>query len=180
MAAGPLSDFPVKYDGEMPPFSDDGNLPPGDFQPSNREFETRFVNAGDHQQRTTLYGGWNNHRLALIGAGVPLSSRQLLNGSYTTAKHSPGDIDLAVEVPVADGATLASMPPEHPVVSLLQGPLTKAAYYCDAYPIFALPKNDSDYAAVTARAIEYWTKWFGRNRGGQPKDRVWATTGGLR
>jgi hypothetical protein len=179
MPSGSLSDFPATFDGELPPFAADGDLPPGDFQPSKPEFEARFVNTGDHSRRITLYDGWNNHRLALIAAAIPASSRQLINGSYTTAKRSPGDIDLAVEVPVADGPTLAAMPPEHPAISLLQGPLTKPGYYCDAYPIYALPKSEPDYAAITVRAIDYWTKWFGRNRGGAPKGRVWATTGGL-
>lgn len=50
----------------------------------------------------------------------------------------------------------------------------------DAYPIYALPEGDPLYAVVTVGAIEYWTKWFGRSRSGNPKGRVWATTGGFR
>jgi hypothetical protein len=56
----------------------------------------------------------------------------------------------------------------------------KPVYACDAYPICALPVSDPLYASVTVRAIEYWMKWFGRNRMGMPKGRVWATTGGFR
>ena len=55
----------------------------------------------------------------------------------------------------------------------------KPAYHCDAYPIYVLPKGDPYYASVTVGAIEYWTKWFGRNRSGTAKGRVWATAGGL-
>jgi hypothetical protein len=53
----------------------------------------------------------------------------------------------------------------------------KPVFSCDAYPIYALPKSDPLYASVTVRAIEYWTKWFGRSRTGAAKGRVWATTG---
>jgi hypothetical protein len=173
-----LHDFPAEFD-PLPPYRGDGSLPPGDFRPSRADFETRFVNVEDVTRRTSIYDGWNNHRTALIRAGLTPASRQLLNGSYTTAKHSPGDIDLAVEVPVADVASLATWTVDHPIVALLQGPLMKPAYLCDAYPIYALPKDDPDYDVVTRRAIEYWTKWFGRTRTGSPKGRVWASCGGL-
>jgi hypothetical protein len=48
----------------------------------------------------------------------------------------------------------------------------KPVYACGTYPIYALPMSDPLYAAVTVRAIEYWTKWFGRNRMGVPKGRL--------
>lgn len=111
---------------------------------------------------------------------MPDTARQLLNGSYTSAKESPGDIDIAVEAPMSHSRDLANFAPDHPIARLLLGSLMKPAYHCDAYPIYALPKSDAYYAAVTARAIEYWTKWFGRARSGTPKGRLWATTGGLR
>jgi len=174
-----LDDFPVQFDGFVPLFMADGCLAPGDFLPSRIEFESRFVNVGDIARRNLIYDGWNRHREVLRHAGVPGTARELLDGSYTTAKESPGDIDIAVEVPLGDSGQLANLPPDHPIVSLLQGPLTKSAYFCDAYPIYSLPKTDPLHATVTTEAIRYWTKWFGRSRDGAPKGRVWATTGGL-
>lgn len=88
-------------------------------------------------------------------------------------------MDIAVEVPLSDNGELAALTPDHPIVKLLLGPLMKPAFHCDAYPIYALPKGDAHYASFTVRAIEYWTKWFGRSRSGTLKGRVWATTGGL-
>jgi hypothetical protein len=173
-----LNDFPVRFDGEMPPFTPEGCLPPGDFLPSRLDFEMRFVDAGDHTRRASIYLGWNAHRHDLAHAGIPESARQLLNGSYTTSRNSPGDIDIAVEVPVADSGLLRTLGPDHSVVSLLLGPPMKKQYDCDAYPIYSLPQSDPLYTSVTVRAIEYWTKWFGRTRSGASKGRVWATTGG--
>jgi hypothetical protein len=175
-----LSDFPERPESSIPLFNAEGCLPPGDFLPAQIEFERRFVLSGDQTQRTSIYRGWTQHRLELMGAGVPVTARQLLDGSYTTAKESPGDIDIAVEVPVSHIRDLANFAPDHPVVRLLLGPLMKSAYHCDAYPIYALPKSDAHYASVTTRAIEYWTKWFGRTRSGTTKGRLWATTGGLK
>jgi hypothetical protein len=147
--------------------------------PSRVEFETRFVNTGDALQRSSIYNGWNDHRRALLNAGGPSEARQLLDGSYTTAKDSPGDIDIAVEVPILRGDALKSLSTDDPVLNLLQGPLMKPRYHCDAYPIFVLPKSDPYYSSVTTRAMQYWTKWFGRTRTGTEKGRTWATTGGL-
>jgi hypothetical protein len=173
------SEFPDKFDGAIPQFTAEGSLPPGDFLPSRIEFETRFVNTGDAQRRGSIYDGWNDHRRALLNAGGASEARQLLDGSYTTAKNSPGDIDIAVEVPVSSGDSLRTLTTDDPIVSLLRGPVMKAQYHCDAYPVFVLPKGDPDYSSVTTRAIQYWTKWFGRTRTGTEKGRVWATTGGL-
>jgi hypothetical protein len=175
-----LSDFPSRLDGSIPLFTAEGCLPPGDFLPSQIEFERRFVETGDRLQRVSIYQGWNAHRHDLVRAGIPEAARELLDGSYTTAKESPGDLDIAVEVPLAQSAELATLTPDHPIVRLLLGPLMKSTYQCDAYPIFALPKSDPLHSPVTARAIEYWTKWFGRSRSGNSKGRVWATAGGLK
>lgn len=168
-----LSDFPARFDESIPLFTAEGCLPRGDFFPSRIEFERRFVESGDRVQRGSIYRGWNVHRHDLLRAGLPDAARQLLNGSCTTAKESPGDIDIAVEVPLSHNIELASLTPDHPIVKLLLGPLMKSEYHCDAYPIYALPKSDPYYAPVTVRAIEYWTKWFGRSRGGNSKGRLW-------
>lgn len=113
-------------------------------------------------------------------AGIPLDGWQLLDGSFTTEKASSGDIDIAVEVPMPDTGTLKSLRRSDPIVKLLQGPLTKIGYNCDAYPIYVLPLSDPLYQSVTVSAIEYWTKWFGSTRTGTQKGRVWAKTGRLK
>jgi hypothetical protein len=174
-----LSEFPDKFDGKIPFFTAEGALSPGDFLPVRVDFEARFVAVGDIVRRSFIYAGWNEHRAALINAGVPPEARELLDGSYTTAKDSPGDIDIAVEVPVASGVSLRTLTTDDPIVGLLRGPLMKPRYHCDAYPIFVLPKSDPSYSSVTTGAIQYWTKWFGRTRTGIEKGRVWAMTGGL-
>jgi len=178
MSDGVLSDFPTHFGESIPLFQPNGSLPPGDFAPSRHEFESRFVYTGDVSQRGRIYEGWNIHREELMRAGIPVRALQLVNGSYTTSKLSPGDVDVAVEVPV-EYAVLRSIQPDHPILRLFRASYIRAIYHCDAYPIYSLPKNDPLYDCVTAEAIRYWSKWFGRDRAGNPKGRVWATTGGL-
>ncbi len=153
-------------------------MPPGDFAPSQADFEAKFVSVGDKQQRSSIYEGWQRHRGDLLQAGLPLGSRQLLDGSFTTNKPCPGDIDLAVEVAVADSSRL-TMTKNQLIFDLLGGSRMKADYCCDAYAIVVLPVTDPLYQEVTVKAIEYWTKWFGSARSGSQKGRVWARTGGF-
>jgi hypothetical protein len=172
-----LSSLPEKFDCSLPEFTINGVLPPGDFAPTKLEFEERFVQTGDRKKRNTVYDGWERHRSALLEAGLSSESRQLLNGSFTTNKESPGDIDLAVEVCINDMSELALK--YQKITNLLQGSEMKATYYCDAYPIPVLPENHPNYEKVTVRAIRYWTKWFGQTRDEMDKGRVWTTTGGF-
>lgn len=170
-----LSDFPANCPKSLPEFDGNGALPEGDYQPTKEEFEKRLVFT---EVRRDIYRGWNAHRDALLGAGLEADARELLDGSFAQAKAAPGDIDIAVEVPITYDELLA-MRPEAPVLALLSGPQMKPRYRCDAYPIYVLPKTDPHYDVVTRRAIEYWTRWFGQTRQGTRKGRVWATVGGF-
>jgi len=173
-----LTKFPNNFDAPLPEFNADGVLDPGDYAPTLAEFEDRFVDYGDLNQRRLIYDGWNRHRVDLLLSGLPASSRQILNGSYVTSKASPGDIDIVVEVQIGD-YTDPLFSKDHPVLKLLQGPSTKVQHQCDAYPIFCLPSNHPDYQRVTEKSIKYWTKWFGHTRSKAIKGRVWTTTRGL-
>jgi hypothetical protein len=106
-------------------------------------------------------------------------SIQLKNCS--TAASSPQsaqDIDIVVEYPVTS-AELRTLTPSSPILRLLQGPLTKAEFECDAYPLYSLPEDDPAYEKVTAGGLRYWMKWFGRTRLGVEKGRIWTTVGGF-
>lgn len=174
---GELADFPVHLTLALPQPDSHGLLPPGDYRPVAAEFEARFV--GATARRGEIYDGWNRHRAALQSAGLAESCRQLLDGSFTTAKAEPGDIDIAVEVPITYPRLLAPEERDEAVRRLLSGPGAKGAFECDAYPIYCLPQDDPRFDVVTRAAIRYWTKWFGTTRDGRLKGRVWATIGGL-
>lgn len=145
-----LEEFPSIYDPGLPTLVE-GLLPPGDYAPTQEQFEQRFAST---VRRRLILAGWERHKAALRGSGLATKCRELLNGSFTTAKEEPGDLDLAVEVPTTADALML---PSHsiPAFPLLQGPRMKPEYLCDAYPIFRLPANDPLYAPVTVAAIRY-------------------------
>lgn len=167
----------------LPPFNQDGVLPPGDYAPHRASFESTFVPTGRLPVRQAIYTGWNRHRQALLRSNVAPSARQLLNGSFTTSKVMPGDLDLVVEVPVSGNLNGDDFDVQvhalAPVLDLLQGPATKDLYNCDAYFLLSLPPAHTFYERVTVKAIRYWTKWFGQTRAGNPKGRIWTRVGGL-
>jgi len=164
--------------GTLPPVSDEGVLPPGDYGPSRAEFEKAFVDVGHSERRREIYAGWNRHRNRLQADGLERSARELLNGSFISSKWEPQDIDIVVEYPVTS-AELRTLTPSSPILRLLQGALTKAEFECDAYPLYSLPEDDPAYWKVTAAGLRYWMKWFGRTRLGVEKGRIWATVGGF-
>jgi len=162
----------------LPDFNEHGVLPSGDYFPTNAAFESRFVYSGDPAIRQPVYEGWIKHRQQLMMDGLAESSRQLVNGSFTTSKPDPNDIDIAVEFRV-DGDMFENLLPTSPIVRLLRGSKLKEHYKCEAYPIFCLPSDHHLYESVTLESIRYWTKWFGPTRENIPKGRVWTTVGGL-
>jgi hypothetical protein len=169
--------FPNTTSG-LPPLTDDGLLPPGDYAPNGVEFERAFVDVGNTARRAEMYAGWNRHRKQLQEDGLASSARELLDGSFTSSSWEPRDFDIVVEYPVTS-IELRTLTPTSPINRLLQGDLTKTEYACDAYPIYSLPPDDSAYEKVTVAGLRYWMKWFGRTRLGVEKGRIWASVGGF-
>ena len=59
-----------------------------------------------------------DHRKALLEAGIPAQAKQLLNGSYTTSKASPNDIDIAVEVPISESVVIPTLDQDNAILKL--------------------------------------------------------------
>lgn len=170
-----LDDFPAHLEPDLPSWNERGTFPMGDYGPSDALLQQRLATSSP--RRAEIHRGWLRHRQALAKAGLPAEARELLDGSFTTAKPEPGDLDLAVEV-VIDREGLQALDSGSPLLHLLSGPGAKFDFSCDAYPIFCLPECDPDYERVTRQAIRYWTKWFATDRLGRPKGRVWSRVGG--
>ena len=71
----------------LPPFSKDGMLPPGVHKASWRRFAERF---GRTARRRSLLAGLKAALKALRAAGC---RKVFIDGSFVTAKESPGDFD---------------------------------------------------------------------------------------
>ena len=86
----------------------------------------------------------------------------------------PGDIDLVVEVEEAKWSASVRL---H---QLLSGPDAKADFSCDAYPLVVYEVTHPNFKKVTEAGRAYWKKWFGMDRSGNSKGRVWSATRGFR
>ncbi|QDG50700.1 hypothetical protein FIV42_08150 [Persicimonas caeni] len=165
-------------DGELPEFDGNGNLPPGDYRPTEGELRSRFAEWHTLSTRPEVYRVWRIRRRDLVGAGCPKDAALLVNGSFTTEKSHPEDVDFCVEVevPGMDGSSLSSV---KDIIDLLPGN-KKDHKRIHAFPVYVLPEDHPMYQAVTVEGMRYWLKWFGRDRSSNPKGRVWATIGGHR
>jgi hypothetical protein len=80
----------------IPPFDDEGNLPPGIHPAAWREVESRF---GQTAHRRRLLDGLRRALDTLRAAGC---RRVYVDGSFVTAKVEPGDFDGCWEVDGVD------------------------------------------------------------------------------
>jgi hypothetical protein len=170
---------PAQSTGYLPGWTSSGALPVGDYWPTKDDFERRLVNVEGSKRRPIIYDGWKRHRAALMRAGCDAESKVLLNGSFTTVKKDPSDLDLVV---FFRGDTRSPEDEEQVAATTqyLQGADMKAEFDCDAYPVLLLPEDHPDYATITRAGLHYWLRWFAKDRAGDSKGRVWATLQGLR
>jgi hypothetical protein len=85
----------------IPPFSTNGNLPPGVHRATWEELAERF-GANDHRRR--LLQGLRAALLLLKAAGC---RTVYVDGSFVTAKEAPGDFDACWDVTGVDEALVA-------------------------------------------------------------------------
>lgn len=163
---------PSKTIDALPALTESGLLPPGDYCPSEEDFKAVFVDVPESTTRAPIYAGWFRLRGELVGALGGTEQVALLDGSYTTSKLDPGDLDLAVSVPVRELSELKD--PAGVIGRFLRGAEMKAGYGCDAYAVPILPEEHPAFQQVTVGAMAYWKKWFGRDRRGSVKGCVWA------
>ncbi len=91
----------------IPDFDERGLLPTGFYSPSLEEFITRFVSVINIETRTNLFEKYNIFCLKCLDTQALIS--HYVNGSYTTNKEEPEDIDLLV---ILDGLTVDDGPDE--------------------------------------------------------------------
>src|SRR5260370_42345030 len=89
----------------IPPFDDDGNLPPGIHAATWNELERRY---GPTRHRRSLLKGL---RTALGILRKVECRRVYVNGSFVTAKRAPQDFDVAWEPAGVDVANLLRLEP---------------------------------------------------------------------
>jgi len=141
-------------------------LAPGLHSANVDDVEATLVNGfPGSTTRRDIFDHWKLHRetvSSLVTLGVTW-----LDGSYVTTKDDPSDADIVVHL---DGAEVDALSPadELALLALVAGPVTKAAWRCDSYPLVEYPVSHP-LRALYEQYRAYWEDWFGHDRSGQVK-----------
>lgn len=150
----------------IPDFDKNGNLPPvGLIRPTIQEFENRFINAENTEIRKKIYDGYRKYCDHLIS--LKIASIQWVDGSYTSAKPNPGDIDLAIHF---DGMALYVDNKLFEMYSkLIDKSVMKKNYKCHPQYILVYPESHPLLYKVYIYQYNHWFKWFSKDRDGNAK-----------
>ncbi len=138
--------------------------PSGVREFSMEELKTVFVNGFPNSKtRTPIYEGFENYNRDFKNQ-IYDNFVQWLNGSFTTSKENPNDIDLVNMVEFSDELNTKQ--------AILGNFLTvggsKDTYLVDGYFVPIYKKDDPRYM-VTEQHLSYWADWFGHDREKRPK-----------
>lgn len=142
-------------------FNGHGYLDPGLHQMTLEEFEASFVTAFPHSNtRSHILVGYIRHHADLCQ--ILDAFEQIIDGSFTTNKNDPNDVDLLI---LADGDVVDALPHEQKVRfnTLVSGKATQAGYACDAYFCPTYPETHPLYPHNRAQR-KYWMGEFGFDR----------------
>lgn len=151
----------------IPEFDENGNLPPvGLIRPTIQEFEKRFVKeAEDEKIRRNLFDKYNEYCNNLISLAV--ASIQWVNGSFTTIKPNPNDIDLVIHF---DGMKIHEEKDlQLRIEKLIDKREIKRRYKCHPQFVLVYPQTIPDLYSYYIKRYEYWLKWFSKDRDGNSK-----------
>jgi hypothetical protein len=151
----------------IPDFDENGNLPPvGFITPTIQEFEERFaITLKDKEVRREIFNKYKEYCNYLISLNI--ASIQWVNGSYTTLKPKPNDIDLVIHF---DGMKLHQSEKlrEH-FRRLIDRTEMKHLYKCHPQCVLVYPQTEPDLYSYYILKYKFWRKWFSRDRDGNDK-----------
>jgi hypothetical protein len=147
----------------IPGFNSKGNLPAGLHKATLDEFEARFVREPISSTREDIFRGYLDYRAELEPLCVAI--KQWIDGSFTTAKQNPSDIDLVTQW---DGTKVdQNRDLQIKLTSLMNQKNMKVKYKCDTYGFPKYSEEDPLYQkTLTWRS--YWLGLFGFTRGEDP------------
>lgn len=115
----------------------------------------------DFQNEQKRVHNWKNFLLYRqdLKKHVKSSLTQWIDGSYTTTKLKPNDIDVVSFIDSSDFVPqIASFDMN------LSNKYPKNKYNIDGYIVINFPIGSKEYIAMTVSRYQYWVKWFGHDR----------------
>ena len=150
----------------IPMFDQNGNLPVGFINGTIGEFKERFVVELDGSvTRGDIFSMYLNYCKKMDYLEVAVE--QWVDGSYITNKEDPSDIDLVTHIDALKANESAEL--QEDLTKLLDNAHCKSQYRCDVYVIPIYPKELPDEYRIYKKSEKYWSKWFGKDRAGNPK-----------
>jgi hypothetical protein len=157
-------------------FDRDGNLPAGFHEWSLGEIETNLVDrfpASETRRRN--YEGYLRHRDAV--SHLVVQAEQWIDGSFSTAKENPNDIDLLTIIQVSELEAMP-LPQQQSLSQLFARTSVKQQYHCDSFLLPEYPKDHPKYSWFRTMR-KYWYGEFSLDRNDQSKGIVrhkWEST----
>lgn len=142
-------------------FNANGYLEPGLHRMTIEQFENAFVIPFPHSTtRSNILVGYIRHHAELTE--ILDAFEQLVDGSFTTNKNDPNDVDLLV---LADGDVIDALPDEQKarLDQLVSGKATQEKYLCDAYFCPTYPDTHPLFTHSRPQR-KYWMGEFGFDR----------------
>jgi hypothetical protein len=150
----------------IPPFDTRGLLPTGDtgfYFPSIEEFTERFVFVEDEETRLSLFEKYSKLCIRCLNTNALVS--HYVNGSYTTDKEEPDDVDLLI---ILDGIKIDDGPDElfEESIEMNDRDKMKEEYSCHTWCILDYPSTrEYDevrkfHDAVKNDVISWWQTNF--------------------
>lgn len=142
-----------------PSFDIRGNLQPYEIIKIDQlHFKQLFVDAFDAgSTRVHLYSNYQ-HYLAELRKVLNYEFYQLIDGSFTTVKRDPNDIDIVSFIDYRDYEALNSL-----VMDRFSSAKARAVYQVDAYIVPHYPEIHPKYVIYHSDLL-YWRNLFGKTR----------------
>jgi hypothetical protein len=144
----------------IPVFNDEGNLLPGLYTPHLSEFKDRFVSDyPDSKTRISIFSDYINYCNQIIN--FEIASKNWVDGSFTTYKTDPGDIDIVVHY---DALKLNSLQNRESIKDLFLDQLNaRKKFQCHTLTVPIYPKHDPRYI-LTFISYNKWKNWFSQDK----------------
>jgi hypothetical protein len=149
-------------------FDENGNPKPySEINISLEQFSDIFSSIPIRERREYLLSNFKRYLSDLDNKVSPSKWYQFINGSFTTEKKEPGDIDV---VNFLDPLSYLKLTKEE---SLLTSQFedvrdSKKLYEVDGYAAPIFNENEPQYF-IFCDIYSYWIKWFGQDRKKNPK-----------
>lgn len=144
-------------------FDENGNLT-NNVKLTVKEIKKHFVDSfNGSETRKDIYNSYLCYAADLQKiVNEPFS--QIVNGSYSTKKHNPNDIDLVnfIDSEICNENIDA-------ITRFTTRYGSKNQYQVDGYIVPNYPKNDPRFQLVTQKRFDYWNDLFGSDRNGNQK-----------